>query len=378
MVLRSKSGTPMCMFWVVLLSSAAFAQASFHERMQAVNVVVNNAEPRHDADGNILDAHDGALEYFDGRFYLYGTQYGDTDGLGNLNHYVCYSSPDLIRWRFEGFLLRDAPRHTYYRPYVKFNRRTEKYVLWYNADNRYGVAIADRPAGPFIIQNPDVAVKYSGQGVGDFGLFIDDDGNGFITYVALNLAQLRKVRTANPENHRISVESLAPDYLSSTQENSGFVAGNVESPTLFKRNGIYYLLFDNTCAFCTNGSGVRVYTASSALGPYVYKKNINLKAPLRKGTSWTVPGTGRKDAMVHAQQTDVAQIPTVSGTLFMWMGDRWGSTPDKIKGHDFQAWLPLAFDHGIIRPLRNLDRWSVTLSTPAEPSQTGERLGNDR
>ena len=46
-------------------------------------------------------------------------------------------------------MLKDAPPRTYYRPYVKFNKWSGKYVMWYNADNQYGVAVADRPPRAF-------------------------------------------------------------------------------------------------------------------------------------------------------------------------------------------------------------------------------------
>ena len=74
-----------------------------------------------------------------------------TDGFGKTNRYVCFSSPDLTTWTAHGEILKDAPPRTYYRPYVKFNKRSAKYVMWYNADNQYGVAVADRPAGPFTV-----------------------------------------------------------------------------------------------------------------------------------------------------------------------------------------------------------------------------------
>jgi hypothetical protein len=366
----------------MLLYSLAFAQESppAKGQGQGSTVTISNVDPRRDANGDILDAHDGSLEFFDGQFYLYGTRYADSDGLSDSNRYVCYSSKDLVHWEFAGELLKDAPRRIYYRPYVKFNRLTHKYVLWYNADNRFGVATADRPAGPFTIQNPDVSVKYSSQGVGDFGLYVSENGGGYIAYTALNLSQMNDGGSANLAHHRISVERLAPDYLSSTRENSGFIAGNVESPSLFKRKGIYFLLFDNTCAFCPGGSGAQVFPARSVLGPYVYRGNINFNGSREEGKSWTSPGTGRVDTIVNAQQTHVAEIPSASGTLFMWMGDRWGSTPDGIKGHDFQVWLPLQFDHhNMVRPLTKYNAWQVTLSIPTPASsEPGERPGDKK
>ena len=62
--------------------------------LRAATATISNAEPRRDIHGNILDAHDGCLEYFEGQFYLYGTRYGKTNGFGKTNRYVCFSSPD--------------------------------------------------------------------------------------------------------------------------------------------------------------------------------------------------------------------------------------------------------------------------------------------
>jgi hypothetical protein len=62
------------------------------------SVAISNVTPRRDADGNILDAHDGCLHKFGDRYFLYGTAYGKTDGFGKSNRYCCYSSADLVTW----------------------------------------------------------------------------------------------------------------------------------------------------------------------------------------------------------------------------------------------------------------------------------------
>ena len=227
--------------------------------LHAATAIISNAEPRRDAQGNILDAHDGCLEYFEGRFYLYGTRYGKTDGFGKTNRYVCYSSPDLTTWTAHGEVIEDAPPLTYYRPYVKFNKRSGKYVMWYNADNQYGVALSARPSGPFVVMNPNARLKFSERGIGDMGLFVDDDGTGYLAYT-VGVGGDFGVKVEPIPHHQICVEKLNPDYLGTTQKASAFVAGNCESPAMFKRNNIYYLLFDNTCCR-PDGSGVRVYTA---------------------------------------------------------------------------------------------------------------------
>ena len=125
---------------------------------------------------------------------------------------------------------------------------------------------------------------------------------------------------------------------------------------------MYYLLFDNTCAFCRAGSGARVYVSNGPLGPYTFRGNINMRSNSRtEGRSWTGPGTGRDDAKLPAQQADVVELPAAAGTLYMWMGDRWGSTPDGMKGHDFQVWVPLRFRKRALLPLENEAKWTVNL-----------------
>ncbi len=45
------------------------------------------------------------------------------------------------------------------------------------------------------------------------------------------------------QNHQISFEKLAPDFLSSTFDNYGFFPDTyVEGGTMFKRNGTYYVM----------------------------------------------------------------------------------------------------------------------------------------
>lgn len=330
----------------------------------STTTIINNTKPRCDITGSIIDAHDGCLEFFEGRYYLYGTRYGTTDGFGTTNRFVAYSSPDLTRWTPHGEMLVDAPPRSYFRPYVKYNRTTGLYVMWYNVDNRFEVAVADHPSGPFHIQNPDVRVRYNEREIGDLGLFVDDDGCGYLEYT-VGLGGDFDVQTEPIPHHQICVERLTPDYLATTRESSDFVAGNCESPAMFKRNGIYYLLFDNTCCFGVDGSGARVYTASSPLGPFSYRGNINIQADAARDVAspWTTPGTGRPNCIIKAQQTHVARLPAASGTVYLWMGDLWGSRQDGIKGHDLQYWSsPLHFEpDGMIRQLQWEDQWQFEL-----------------
>ena len=323
-------------------------------------LTIRNDIPRVDTDGRILDCHDGNLEFHAGRYYLYGTRYGDTHGYTTHNRYVCYSSSDLKTWRYHGELIPGLAPRIYYRPYVKFNPRSGAFVLWFNwyqewrgttnwaagdgpTPGHYGIAVADRPEGPFRIVTLEAQITHP-VGVGDHNLFVDDDGTGYLIYASPK----RRFDTL--------VERLAPDFRASTGACSAVLASGVEAPCLFRRGILYYVLLGRTCCFCPQGSGSMVFRSAAPLGPYEYRGNINRHAPRPTADDAGDPG----DIIIPAQQTHVARIATATGDALLWLADRWESAPDGVKGHDLQYWSPpLAFTpDGDILPIRHVDQWS--------------------
>ncbi|MBK0382097.1 family 43 glycosylhydrolase [Pedobacter sp. SD-b] len=246
-----------------LLLAVSFITGAFAQQ----KIEVNNEHPRTDTQGNIVDAHDGRVVQFGDTFYWYGTHYGDTNGFVHTNKYVVYSSKNLKTWKFEGDLFQSAPEGVYYRPHVIYNKKTHQYVMWYNWypklwNGQFGVAVSNSPTGPFNIINENAKVKHSDLGVGDLGLFVDDNQKAYLSYNTIN-------------GHSVSVEELDDDYTASKLIGSEFIAKDCEAGSMFKRDGIYYLLTDYTCCFCTQGSGARVYIAKNPLGPYTLSNNIN-------------------------------------------------------------------------------------------------------
>ncbi|WP_020566822.1 family 43 glycosylhydrolase [Neolewinella persica] len=264
----------MLRYLPLLLCLSLCTCAPAPENSPGKSVTLSNLEPRRTTDGKIVDAHDGRIIQFGEFFYWYGTQYGTTNGFTKANEYHVYRSPDMVNWEHIGAALAEAPAGVYYRPHVIFNEASGKYVLWYNWypelwDGHFGVAVSDTPEGPFRIVSSDVAVAHSELGVGDFGLFVDEDRTAYISYNTIN-------------GHRVSVEKLTPDYLGSTKENGGYIAQYCEAGSMFKRNDIYYLLTDYTCCFCNQGAGARVYMTDNPLGQWTLTNNINRRPGWRE------------------------------------------------------------------------------------------------
>jgi hypothetical protein len=173
---------------------------------------------------------------------------------------------------------------------------------------------------------------------------VDEDGIGYFNYTVIR------------QDHAIRIGRLTPDFLGSGGQASDVLGRGSEEPALFKHAARYYDVFDSNCCFCPAGSGARVFVASSPLGPYSERSNINSLAGGRP--------------IVAGQQTFVAAIPTPGGTAFIWMADRWVSRPDGMKGHDFQFWSPpLRFDReGSIAPIENVPEWRLSVRIGAERS----------
>jgi hypothetical protein len=338
-------------------------------------VTIDNTRPRRDVTGTIIDAHDGCLQLFGSRFYLYGTAYGTNDGYSPSNRFRVYSSPDLEQWTLVSELFKEQPAGIYYRPYVVFNPKTRKFVLWYNWyprqwDGQTGVAISDTPFGPFTVVNSNVRLSCSH--AGDGSLFVDDDGTGYYIYTAID------------KGYAVRVERLTPDYLGSTGETSDSLVLGGEAPLLFRRKNLYYALCGPRCNFCPEGSEVLVYISTSPLGPFGRAPDINRRPESGGPTVWTqqtwtvdVPGgkfaypltnqiTYQNNAPVlPAQETWIAKIPMSQGPAFIWMADRWKSAPDGVKGHDLQFWsAPLMFNphNDTILPFAYITQWDITWS----------------
>jgi Glycosyl hydrolases family 43 len=249
---------------IIFFSCLFFVVANVNAQQ---TITIRNDVPRTTIDNKIVDAHDGRVIQFGKIFYWYGTQYGNTNGFTKENTYVCYSSADMVHWKYESALLGNKPDGVFYRPNVVYNKKNKKYILWYNWypklwDGQFGVAEADAPTGPFKIINDHVKVKHSSLGVGDLGVFIDENEKAYLSYNTIN-------------GHKVSVEALDESYTASTLQGSDFIAEHCEAGSMFKKDGQYFLLTDYTCCFCTQGSGARVFTASNPLGPYIFKQNIN-------------------------------------------------------------------------------------------------------
>ena len=188
----------------------------------------------------------------------------DVTGVG------CYSSKDLLNWKFEGIVLpavKDDPNHDLHpskvleRPKVVYNKKTGKFVMWAHVESAdyskacAGVAVSDSPVGPFVYQGsfrPNNAMSR------DQTVFVDDDGRAYQFYSSEN-------------NETMYISLLTDDYLKpSGRFTRNFVKESREAPAVFKYNGKYYMLSSG----CTGPDADKTFYAQSTyVQPVVGKKN---------------------------------------------------------------------------------------------------------
>jgi len=163
------------------------------------------------------------------------------------------------------------------------------------------------------------------------GVMVDDDGTGYVAFAS------------NPPGnkwpgHVVSIEKLTPDLLSSTQINvTGFFPDDfVESPALFKRNGVYYLTYGSCCCGCQEGGGQVVFTAKAVEGPWARQQHADINC--RNSTALVCGGymlrADNYDNLVyHAQWWGPSFIPLANGkTQVLYLGRRWLSGPNLPDG----------------------------------------------
>ena len=224
----------------------------------------------YDENHNIINAHGAGFLKIKDTYYWYGelrTTHQDNTGKVNV-----YSSNDLYKWKYRGVALDLSGKKDKYsieRPKVIYNDNTKKYVMWFHVElhGHYqtaiaGVAQSDSPAGPFEFINITWPNKKSlpvfsdihnikeswyiknvergeqvfkrdfnrGQAFRDMTLFKDDNGKAYLIY-------------ASEDNLSLHISELDKTYTQLDGNFSRVLVGlKNEAPTIFKHNGLYYLI----------------------------------------------------------------------------------------------------------------------------------------
>ncbi len=301
-----------------------------------------------DTEGNPINAHGAGILYHEGKYYWFGEiKKGKTRLVPNQNWECyrvdaggisCYSSINLIDWKFEGVALipntKDSSDDLHIskvleRPKVIYNKKTKKYVMWLHVDSedysysRAGVAISDKPEGPYFYLG---SIRPNNQMSRDMTLFKDDDGKAYHIFSSEN-------------NATMHISLLTDDYLEPTGiEKRIFIDKSREAPAMFKHNGKYYLITSACTGWMPNAA--MVASADSIFGNWIelYNpcKGLDHESTFQAQSTFVLPIEGQKDN-------------------YIFLADRWNKTDlEKSK----YVWLPLKFNNDSIT-IEWKDSWNL-------------------
>lgn len=283
-----------------------------------------------DTEGKFIQAHGAGVMFHEGLYYMYGqnmdgpTKPGGCGARVDVIGVACYSSPDLVRWKNLGLVLKAQPEttshdlhpsHILERPKVVFNQKTGKFVMWMHIDSwdysaaRAGVAVSDSPTGPFHYL---ASMRPNGLESRDMTLFKDDDETVYLIH-------------STDGNKTTAISELTDDYLMPTgRVKKVFTDRSMEAATLFKHEGKYYFIASGCTGWWPNAA--RSAVADSIWGPWKELGNpamgSNCESTFSSQGTFVLPVRGGKDG-------------------FIFMADRWNL---KDLGNSGYLWLPIRFE----------------------------------
>ncbi|MWA11449.1 RICIN domain-containing protein [Streptomyces sp. BA2] len=284
----------------------------------AAPVTVTNGTQFTDTTGAGVHAHGGGAVKV-GDFYYW---FGENRHADNTFKAVSvYRSSDLKTWEFRKNVLTqesdpELSVANIERPKVIYNSETRKFVMWMHKENgkdytesRTAVAVSDTVDGDYSWKGS--FRPPSGTTSRDMTLFKDDDGTAY---------QI----SSGSENADLFIYRLTDDYTAFDKEVANpWPNQHRESPALFKRDGVYFMLTSGTSGWYPNQQ--KYATAESITGPWSEMKEVG-------------------DATAYGSQTAyVLPVQGSSGTSYLYMGDRWGNSMGGTVNDSQYVWLPLAF-----------------------------------
>ena len=219
--------------WSFALLACLCCLPSAKTKAQTKNAAIIPGEVWKDTDGNPINAHGGGLLYHEGTYYWYG-EYKKGETIlpewatwecyrTDVTGVSCYSSKDLLNWKFEGIVLpavKDDEKHDLHpskvleRPKVIYNEKTKKFVMWAHVESAdyskacAGVAVSDSPTGTFTYVG---SFRPNGAMSRDQTVFIDDNGGaGFIFHLQIEanrgIGQYRRQGRQQPGRQTVGVD----------------------------------------------------------------------------------------------------------------------------------------------------------------------------
>ena len=212
---------------------------------------------------------------YNGRYYLYPSTRDDSVGV------KCWSSRDLVNWRYEGLCTTDPTSKGAYAPEL-FRGNDAFYMTTSPAGNGHYIYRAEKPTGPF-----ERVTDNFGHSI-DGSVFIDDDGQAwFYSAGEQGIAAYAMTSPVNVAKNPVNV--------------GAFMNGWTEGPSVFKHDGVYFITYTGNHVF---SRGYRI-NAGSGDSPTDFAPMPDL--PVLVATEGSLYGIGH-NSVVKGPNLDVYYI----------------------------------------------------------------------
>lgn len=293
------------------------------------NEVFRPKEIWNDTEGNPINAHGGGILFHKGTYYWYGEYKVGKTVLPewatwecyrtDVTGVSCYSSKDLLNWKFEGVVLKAVPgdpesdlhpSKVIERPKVIYNKKTKKFVMWVHAESAdygkaaAGVAVSDTPDGEFTYLG---SFRPNGSMSRDQTLFVDDDGTAYQF-------------ASSEDNQTMHINRLADDY---TKPDGTYVRRFVgmarEAPAVFKYKKKYYMLSSGCTGWDPNRAELAV--ADSIMGEWTVIGDpctgVDADKTFYGQSTYVIPVQGKKNAFIAC--FDMWKKKDLADSRYIWL-----------------------------------------------------------
>lgn len=289
--------------------------------------------------GQHIQAHGGGI-LKEGDTYFWFGEYRAQDNEKGKCYVGCYSSTDLINWKFRNKVVASESPFadkslwwTLERPKVYHNKKTGKYVMWVHIEGGEKKGYARGEIAIYVSDTVDGNYEFVktfrplGQESRDIGQFVDDDGTAYL------------VSEARP-TRGFFIYKLSDDYMDVAEETC-FIKAGLEGGAIVKYDGLYYAIGSYLTGWDPNDN--MYATAKSLKGPWSEFKNVAQPGKKTYGS----------------QSTMMLKVVGTDSTTVIFMGDMW-----RPKQHwdGRYLWMPLQIGDGKLW-LPEPKPWTIDLKT---------------
>ncbi len=290
------------------------------------------------------------------KYYWYGVYYKEaetyltdptiTHSNNNFEGVTCYSSTDLVNWKFENIvltkeeILKNVPKTWVGRLGVAYIRELKKYTLIVQCGNQVLFTTATSPTGEFTWhQRISMKEMIGTTNTGDQTVFTDEDSGK--SYLIYSYGSGRnKIYVSE-----IGVKDGMVNLLDCTKV---FQGESREGNCMFKYRGKYYMAASNIYGW--DASYAYYLVADDIRGPYLPANDMQVMK-------------GCEDDYAHVTQTGFfVNVKGSKQETVIYCGDRWANFAGN--GLGYNQWFPLSFD-GAAPYFNSLHSWNLNIKTGA-------------